>query len=172
MTTPPYNSQPLTPHTAPQGPAATYPAGSPQSPYGYGQPAQAPMPGCRVCGAHPAEGFTVRAHQGLLVVMRFEKLDGPFCRTCGRAVIRQMTTRTLLLGWWSPLSLVAITPFTLLWNLVAHRKFSKLPASTPAPGRQSLPEGTPVHRRPVAYVALIPAAWAVWAITGLITHAG
>ncbi|WP_329453496.1 hypothetical protein OG894_43895 (plasmid) [Streptomyces sp. NBC_01724] len=83
-----------------------------------------------------------------------------------------MTSRTLCLGWWSPLSLVALTPFTLVWNLVAHRKFSRLPASMPAPGRQSLPEGAPVYRRPVAYVALIPVAWAVWAITGLITHAG
>jgi hypothetical protein len=104
--------------------------------------------------------------------MRFEKLDGPFCRTCGRAVVRQMTSRTLALGWWSPLSLVAVYPFTLVWNLIAHRKISRLPASMPTPGRRSLPEGEPVHRRPVAYVALLPAAWAVWAITGLIMYAG
>ncbi|MFF1922007.1 hypothetical protein ACFVW8_15720 [Streptomyces sp. NPDC058221] len=104
-------------------------------------------------------------------MMQFEKVDGPFCRTCGRAVVRQMTARTLALGWWSPFSLVGVTPFTLVWNLVAHRKFSKLPASTPAPGRQARPEGAPLYRRPWSYVALIPLAWAVWAITGM-AHAG
>ncbi|WP_327223622.1 hypothetical protein OG229_06080 [Streptomyces platensis] len=159
-------------------PAPGYPAGQPHP---YAHPGQGPMPGypahpaptqCRGCGSPAAVNFAVRAHQGLLIMMRFQKLDGPFCRSCGRSVVRQMTTRTLCLGWWSPISLVAFTPFTLLWNLVAHLKFSKLPPSTPAPGRRPMDEGAPVLRRPLAYVALIPLAWAVWVVTGVITHSG
>ncbi|MEU8684643.1 hypothetical protein [Streptomyces sp. NPDC048611] len=171
-----------------------YPAGQPQAyghpgyaqpgyaqpgyaPPGYAQApgypaAQVPAPGCRGCGSPAAENFSVRAHKGLLVVMHFHKLDGPFCRSCGRSVVRQMTTRTLCLGWWSPLSLVAFTPFTLLWNLIAHLKFSKLPQSVPAPGRQPMDEGAPVLRRPLAYVALIPLAWALWVIIGAIIYSG
>lgn len=33
-------------------------------------------------------------------------------------------------------------------------------------------EGASVLRRPLAYVALIPLAWAVWVVTGVITHSG
>ncbi|WP_411133728.1 hypothetical protein [Streptomyces sp. C10] len=37
--------------------------------------------------------FSVRAHQGLLIMMRFHELDGPFCRSCGRSVVRQIESR-------------------------------------------------------------------------------
>ncbi|MFJ2627689.1 hypothetical protein ACIO6T_30885 [Streptomyces sp. NPDC087532] len=127
---------------------------------------------CRACWAQPAANVTVRAHQGVLVVMRFHKVDGPFCRACGRAVIRRLTTATLCQGWWSPFSLVFFTPFTLVWNLVAHRKLAALtPPGPPIPGAERIPEGKPVHQRPLAYVAVVPLLWAVWFITGMVTHA-
>jgi len=44
--------------------------------------------------------------------------------------------------------------------------------SRPAPGRRPMDEGVSVLRRPLAYVALIPLAWAVWVLTGVITHSG
>ncbi|MFJ8166391.1 hypothetical protein ACIRBY_36505 [Streptomyces sp. NPDC096136] len=124
--------------------------------------AHAPAPGCRNCGAPEAANFAVRAHVGVLIMMRFHTLNGPFCRQCGRALVRIMTTKTLCQGWWSPISLVIFTPFTLLWNLIASIKFGKLPHPTPAPGRQPLEEGPPVHARPLAYVAIIPLLWFTW----------
>ncbi|MGW7362944.1 hypothetical protein ACWGI8_05810 [Streptomyces sp. NPDC054841] len=174
MTAQPFPSQYPT-HAGPCGSASTHPAGQPGPPqHGHvqaGLPSYpAAAPGCRVCGALDIADVTVRAHQGLLVLMRFHKMEGPFCRSCGRAVVRQMTVQTLCLGWFSPLSLVAFTPFTLVWNLIAHRKYSKLPASVPAPGQHSLPEGAPVHQRPLAYVALVPLGWAVWFTHGMVTH--
>ncbi|MBW5480451.1 hypothetical protein [Streptomyces bambusae] len=102
--------------------------------------------------------------------MRFEHLDGPFCRACGTAVVRQMTTRALCLGWWGPLSLVIFNPFTLLWNLFSYLKYSKLPPSPPAPGHVHLDAGRPVLRRPHAYVALIPLAWACWVVFQIVAH--
>ncbi|WP_066935184.1 hypothetical protein [Streptomyces sp. NBRC 110611] len=116
----------------------------------------------------PAATVTVRAHQGLLIMMRFQKLEGPFCRTCGTAVFRQMTAATLALGWWSPFSLVFFTPFTLIWNALARTKLNKL--TEPAPGQpgQQLDPGTPVLRRAVSYVALLPLAWAIWVIAHII----
>ncbi|WP_234323799.1 hypothetical protein [Streptomyces sp. NRRL F-2580] len=142
------------------------------APGGYGAPAaptQVPR-SCRACGGQSAEDFKVRSHVGILIMMKFEHLNGPFCRACGIAVVRQMTTRTLCLGWWGPLSLVIFNPFTLVWNLLAYRKFSKLPPSTPAPGRTHLDTGPAVLRRPQAYVTLIPIAWAVWIISQALTH--
>ncbi|MGO4459837.1 hypothetical protein AB4039_21450 [Streptomyces sp. M-16] len=151
----PYPQQPQQPH--------------PQYAHPQHPPYLVPGPtGCRNCGAPEAVNFAVRAHVGVLVVMRFHRLDGPFCRRCGRALVRIMTTKTLFQGWWSPLSLVLFTPFTLFWNLIASTKFAKLEPSEPAPGRQQLDEGPPVHARPLAYVAIVPLLWAVWVITHII----
>ncbi|MGW4688919.1 hypothetical protein ACWEPM_29045 [Streptomyces sp. NPDC004244] len=176
---------PGNPYSTPGGyTPAPAPAPAP-APGSYAQaPAPAPAPGgyvgplpmghvppeCRACGGRAAANHKVRAHVGVLVLMRFEHLDGPFCRACGIAVVRQMTTRALCLGWWGPLSLVLFNPFTLVWNLFVYLKYSKLPPSTPAPGRTHLDTGPQVLRRPLAYVALIPLAWALWVISQIIVH--
>ncbi|MFJ9338475.1 hypothetical protein ACIRP0_04170 [Streptomyces sp. NPDC101733] len=157
---PPQGGYPQSPYV--QGQQAGYPGQHP------GQYPGAPAPGCRACGSPEAVNMTVRAHVGVLVLMRFHRVDGPFCRQCGRAMVRAMTTKTLCQGWWSPVSLVVFTPFTLIWNLIAATRFSKLPDPRPAPGRQSLEEGPPVHARPLAYVAILPLLWAVWVISHII----
>lgn len=174
MSTPPHN--PYSGAPVPPNPYAAAPAGpnpyAQQAPYAGPHPgapyAMAPMAGCRNCGAPDAVNFAVRAHVGVLVMMRFHRVDGPFCRRCGRALVRIMTTKTLCQGWWSPFSLVLFTPFTLLWNLVAAARFAKLPPSEPAPGRQQLDEGRPVHARPLAYVAILPLLWATWVVSHVI----
>ncbi|KJY44164.1 hypothetical protein [Streptomyces sp. A1547] len=134
--------------------------GGPQGPYGvpqqagpYGHP---PMPqapyGCRVCGAGPAVQATVRGHQGMFVLMRFLRQEGPFCRDCGLATYRTMSADTLWQGWWGPLS-VFITPVTVLLNLGARSRFVKL--APPAGGiLPSLRPGKPLWRRPPALVFL------------------
>lgn len=171
MTTPPYPPQQHAPHGAPYGhaPAAGQPGPHASYTHAGQHPAYPSRPfGCRGCGAPAAVDFPVREHQGLLVVMRFQKVDGPFCRNCGRAVVRQMTTMTLCLGWWSPVSLALFTPFALVWNLVAHLKFGKLPESPPAPGRRPLDAGSPVVMRPLAYVALVPIFWFFWMLGSIL----
>lgn len=93
----------------------------------------------------PALKTTVRGHQGILVVMRLLKVRGFFCRTCGIAVHREMTTKTLWQGWWSIFSLV-IAPVTLVINLVARVRFGRM--TPPADGiRPPLDPGKPVIRR-------------------------
>lgn len=177
MATPPHASShgpvPGNPYSAPgEHGHAPAPGNYAPMPSGYAAPgsmSHAPR-ACRACGAPSAADFKVRSHVGILIMMKFEHLDGPFCRACGIAVVRQMTTRALFLGWWGPLSLVIFNPFTLVWNLLAHLKFSKLPPSAPAPGRTHLDTGPPVLRRPLAYVVLIPIAWAGWIISQALTH--
>lgn len=152
MTTPQFPGHPHTPT------GASYP---PPAHDGSFPPHPAAQPGCRICCGVPAKQMGIRAHQGLVLLMRFHKIDGPFCRTCGRALVREMTTKTLWQGWWSPLSLALFTPFTLVWNVVVYAKFSKLTPSAPAPGRRQLSEGQPIHQRPLAYIAFVPVVWAL-----------
>ncbi|WP_199812591.1 hypothetical protein [Streptomyces sp. NRRL S-337] len=106
--------------------------------------------------------MTVRGHQGILIMMRFLSLKGPFCRNCGTAVLREMTGKTLWQGWWSPFSLVAFTPFTLISNLTVRAKLNKLPPPVPGQPGQQLDPGVPLRRRPAALGALIPLAWVLF----------
>ncbi|MEU5050066.1 hypothetical protein [Streptomyces sp. NPDC021096] len=114
---------------------------------------------CRLCGGFPAVETTVRGHQGILIMMRFLSLKGPFCRNCGTSVLRDMTGKTLLQGWWSPLSLVILTPLTLLWNVFVRVKLNKLPPPVPGQPGPQLDPGLPLRRRPAVWGALIPVLW-------------
>ncbi|WP_199896507.1 hypothetical protein [Streptomyces niger] len=102
--------------------------------------------------------------------MRFQKYDGPMCGNCGIAVYRTMMTATLCQGWWSPFSLFIFTPFTIIWNLIARGKVSKLPHPAPGQHGQQADPGKPVHQRPLAYVALIPVLWICFLILQGITQ--
>ncbi|MFF4895318.1 hypothetical protein [Streptomyces sp. NPDC001068] len=121
------------------------------------QPAPAPLPnpqGCQFCGGTPTLKTTVRGHQGMVIIMRFLKVRGLFCRTCGIAVHREMTTKTLWQGWWGIASLV-IAPITLVINLVARVRFGRM--TPPANGmRPPLDPGKPVIRRAGAIGVLAP----------------
>ncbi|MEU1626703.1 hypothetical protein ABZ746_15525 [Streptomyces sp. NPDC020096] len=165
------------PPPAPYGQQPAQP--NPYASGGYAQPiAPAPAPAqwagaqhvCRFCGAYPAVNTTVRRHQGLILMMRFIHLKGPFCRTCGTAVFRDMTTKTLWQGWWSPFSLVLINPVTLIINLIARSRINTLPEPVPGqPGPQMDP-GKPMTSRPAVLVALIPLAWWIVLIVQIIRH--
>ncbi|MCC2279728.1 hypothetical protein LKL35_30515 [Streptomyces sp. ET3-23] len=105
-------------------------------------------------------------------MMRFLKLDGPFCRTCGTAVLRDMTAKTMWQGWWSPISLVIITPFTLIWNAVVNAKLKKLAPPVPGQPGQQLDPGKPLLQRPAIYLALIPIIWFTLLIIQIVTDGG
>ncbi|MEU3551551.1 hypothetical protein [Streptomyces longwoodensis] len=178
----PYAANPGGPYGHPGTPYAPAPPQThPGQPYahpghqghpGYqGHPAhpQPLAPACRFCGGSPAVPVTFRAHRGLLVVMTFRKLDGPMCGTCGVAVYRALTTETLWQGWWSPFSLFLFTPFTLIHNLVVSRKVKKLQAPAPGQHGRQVDPGVPVHRRPLAYVGLVPVLWLLFMIVSGLT---
>jgi hypothetical protein len=98
-------------------------------------------------------------------------VTGPFCRTCGTAVVRDMTTATLWQGWWSPFSLVLINPITIVINLIARAKLNKLPKPVPGqPGQQPDP-GKPDFHRPAAYLVALPVIWWIGLIVQIIRHA-
>lgn len=117
-------------------------------------------PRCRFCGAVPAIEATVRGHQGFLIVMRFLKQPGPYCRSCGIATVRQMSANSLWQGWTSFFS-VLINPLTLLWNLVIRIRLQRLPEPQPA-SAQHLDPGKPLYRRLGMLGLLIPLTVLGW----------
>ncbi len=167
----PYAQQGIPPQAQPQGQGQGQGQGQWANPQWSAANPQTPPAGCRFCGAMPAERVTFRAHQGLLILMRFQKLDGPMCATCGEGVYREMQAKTLWQGWWSPFSLFLITPFTLLWNLFTRRKVKALQPPMPGQHGPQMPTGVPVHRRPLSYVALIPLLWIAFLIISGVSQA-
>jgi hypothetical protein len=147
----PYGQQPY----APQQPYA-----QPGAPQGHPAPAGAwggqPAVQCRFCGCVPAAPVTFRGHRGLIIMMQFLHVKGPFCRDCGLATFRDMTARTLVQGWYGYGSFF-ITPFTVLINLLRRGSVAALPAPTPPPdGRHGRPmdPGAPLLARPAALIGL------------------
>lgn len=178
MTVPPPSARPDLPGPYPAPPHPQQSAGFGPPSAGWGTvPGQAVPPGahgaqpvvqCRACGGWPAARVTFRRHQGVLLMMRFHRIDGPFCRNCATVVYREETAGTLWQGWWSPLSLVLFTPGTLISNRVALARTNKL--AEPAggfPAYRARP-GKPVLRRASSLAALAPLAWAVWVIANIV----
>ncbi|MFG2039926.1 hypothetical protein [Dactylosporangium sp. NPDC048998] len=111
---------------------------------------------CRFCGCVPAVQTTFRGHQGIIVMMRFLSVKGPFCRDCGMAAFRDMTSKTLVQGWYSYGSLIA-APITVLINLFRRDKVASLPAPQPLPdgnSRTPMDPGKRLLARPMTIIGL------------------
>jgi hypothetical protein len=120
---------------------------------------------CRFCGGMPAVQATVRGHQGFLIMMRFLKLEGPFCKTCGIATVRNMTAKSLWQGWWGIGSSI-INPITMLINIPQRLKFNQLPEPMPGAPGQPMDKGRPLFLRPAILGFLIPIAVIALLIVG------
>jgi len=110
---------------------------------------------CRFCGSVPAVMATVRGHQGFLIMMRFLKLQGPFCRSCGIATYRDMTAKSLWQGWWGIASAI-INPVTMLINLPERAKFNRLAEPVPGAPGQPMNPGKPLFRRAAILGLVVP----------------
>jgi hypothetical protein len=134
-------------------------------------PGQMPFPppvSCR-CGLMPVAFVTFRTQTAFLFGFHIRSFPGPWCHTCGTAVFRMATTLTLARGWWSLPSLLITNPYVLAANLRAYKRIKELPEGPTLP-QPPLRPGPPVHRRPAAYLALVPLIWAVWFVTGMTLH--
>ncbi|AXE25356.1 hypothetical protein C0216_19590 [Streptomyces globosus] len=162
---PPYGSHVPQQGPGPYPPVPGPPPVAPQGPYGM-PVGPAGVPDCRICGSVPAVRGTVRGHQGMFVLMRFLRTEGPLCRDCGLATYRGMQSDTLWQGWWGPLSLF-ITPVTLLMNLGPRAAYYRLPP--PANGiLRPLDPGKPLWRRPPALLVLAAVVLVSFALPTLI----
>ncbi|MBB4751655.1 hypothetical protein KZ829_14715 [Actinoplanes hulinensis] len=155
-------SQPQPPAHPYPDPVQSYPPAGP----GFGQQ---PVVACRMCGSVPAKKTTFRGHQGMIIVMRFLSVEGPFCRDCGLATYRQMTSKTLVQGWYGYGSLV-ITPITVLINLIRRRHVAGLDAPQPnpyGPSREPMDPGPRLLERPMTWFGLTIVA----ALIGFVVYA-
>ncbi|GIH03210.1 hypothetical protein Rhe02_12770 [Rhizocola hellebori] len=118
---------------------------------------------CALCNHRPAAEVTFRGHRGFIIYTQFYSKQGPFCRDCGVATFRDLTSLTLAFGWWSLFS-IFIAPVVLVRNLIGLTKVAKLAAPEGgsdfiAPNMRPLPPAKPVFARPLSWI--VPAVLAV-----------
>ncbi|WP_194235825.1 hypothetical protein [Streptomyces sp. CB01881] len=88
--------------------------------------------------------------------MRYLKRRGPYCRSCGIAAHRDMTSDSLWQGWWGIPSMI-VNPIVMLINVPQRLKINKLPEPLPGAPRPPANPGKPVYLRPTILGVLIPA---------------
>lgn len=182
----PYGQAPYGQAPPAQAPYGQAPYG--QAPYaqpgpGYGHPQQqAPVgapygqafnpngPVCRFCGGFPAANVKFHGHRGMLILMQFLNTPGPFCRTCGTAVMRDMSAKTMVRGWWGYGSWI-FSSIALIRNSIAYNKVKVLPPAMPAPGARQLDPGAELMKRPEAFGLLIPAGLVLFFLVCLVVIA-
>jgi len=74
-------------------------------------------PACHVCGRTPARQIVARRHLAMLLVMRTYQVKPTLCREHATKLLLNWTSRTLVEGWWGPISLFVANPATILLNL-------------------------------------------------------
>ncbi|MER7277298.1 hypothetical protein ABT369_22920 [Dactylosporangium sp. NPDC000244] len=111
---------------------------------------------CRVCHRSPAANVRFHGHQGMLILMRFSRLDGPFCRDCGLAAYRDLSADTMVRGWWGVFSLFA-TAGVLVLNTARRGRVAALPEPQRERNERTMDPGKPLLDRTAAYGLLVPA---------------
>jgi hypothetical protein len=124
---------------------------------------------CVICNHVPTADVSFWRHAGLIVVVRWYRQRGPFCRDCGTVLFREATARTMTTGWWSIISWL-LAPLALLLNLRSARAVARLAAPTPhpvhaTPDRRPLDPVRPVFRRPGPWLGPAVLAALVVAVT-------
>ena len=123
----------------------------------HGPQSHVPQPpeGCVICGATPTAAVGVWRVIGFVYGLSWQAQKGPFCRTCGTAVVRTQTNTTLMTGWWGPFAFVG-NLICLAANARAARVYSALPQPLPPaePEKWAAPldPGKPLARRLGTYI--------------------
>ncbi len=112
---------------------------------------------CVLCNHSPAAEVTFRGHRGFLIHTQYYYKPGPYCRDCGLATFRDLTSFTLAVGWWSIFS-IFITPVILVRNLIGRAKIARLAPPHGdsifiAPNMRPLAPVKPVFARPLSWIA-------------------
>ena len=121
------------------------------------------MEACYLCGGPGAARIELRGISSRIIWFNIHTVQGPVCAGCAEAAYAILQQRTLVQGWWGPLSLILT-----LWNSVANVvniRAHRAAAPYVLAGPQSIPRPQ-VHVRDSAspWVASI----AAMAVLGLI----
>ena len=79
---------------------------------------------CKVCGDSPGENIILQSASSRIIWWNHSKIDAPLCAVCAESVYFAQQSRTLIQGWWGPLSALATIWFSIsnIQRISTHRK--------------------------------------------------
>lgn len=80
---------------------------------------------CEFCGSAPAGPVLLQSASSRILWWNYRKIDAVLCGYCAERVFYEQQSRSLIQGWWGPLSALATIWFTLAntFRIAEHRKF-------------------------------------------------
>jgi hypothetical protein len=79
---------------------------------------------CELCRETPAEQILLQSASSRIIWWQHQKIEAPLCGMCAEQVYYNQQSRTLIQGWWGPLSALATIWFSLSnkYRISKHRK--------------------------------------------------
>lgn len=79
---------------------------------------------CQICGEQPASRVLLQSASSRIIWWNHRKVDAPLCGVCAEAVFIDQQGRTLIQGWWGPISALATIWFSIanLQRISSHRQ--------------------------------------------------
>ena len=80
--------------------------------------------GCDICGSKPARHIILDSASSRIIWWNHGKISKTLCGNCAEFSYISMQRRTLIQGWWGPLSALATVFFSFrnIKNIIEHRK--------------------------------------------------
>jgi len=122
---------------------------------------------CEVCGGLPAEPILLQSASSRILWWSHRKVDATLCGFCAEDVFYHQQSRSLIQGWWGPLSALATILFSIT-NYFRITKHRKLVTTVEVNGVESIRPRLKVTRNPAA---MIVSAIAIFIILSLATAA-
>jgi hypothetical protein len=79
---------------------------------------------CELCGGEPAEKVLLQSASSRIIWWNHRKLNAYLCGFCAERVFYEQQSRTLIQGWWGPISAIATVWFSIanLLRISEHRR--------------------------------------------------
>lgn len=80
---------------------------------------------CEFCGGQPAGSVLLQSASSRILWWNHRKINATLCGYCAERVFYDQQSRTLIQGWWGPLSALATIWFSIAnsFRISEHRKF-------------------------------------------------
>ena len=120
---------------------------------------------CEICGGTPAGPIRLQSASSRIIWWNHRKIDANLCGYCAERVFYDQQSRTLIQGWWGPLSALATIWFSAsnYFRIIEHRKF------IPNVELNGAPAARPKAKITSNPVAMIVSAIAVLIIASLVS---
>lgn len=124
---------------------------------------------CEVCSGLPAEPILLQSASSRIIWWNHRKVNATLCGNCAENVYFHQQKRTLIQGWWGPLSALATIWFTIS-NFMRITKHRNLVSTVELNGVQSIRPKFKVTRNPAVVIVSVFALFIILSIaTSILT---